>query len=185
MEAKITYFEAPGTENTAATLDLAKKRAEEVGAERVIVASTTGATAREAMRVFAGSAVKLVVVPHQRGFRDQERFDMEVAAELERDGHRVHWGTMLFHTDELYGSGVGTALANMLRTFGQGMKVCLEILLMATDGGAVTRGDTVVVVAGTGRGADTAILATASSSNRIREVRVHEILCKPRLQQDA
>jgi hypothetical protein len=184
MEARITYFEAPGAENTAATLALAKERAEEVGARHVIVASTTGGTAREALRVFAGSSVKLVVVPHHRGFRDQERFDMAVAAELEREGHRVHWGTMLFHTDELYGVGVGTALANMLRTFGQGMKVCLEILMMATDGSAVDRGETLVVVAGTGRGADTAILATASSSNRIREVRVHEILCKPRLQQD-
>jgi hypothetical protein len=39
----------------------------------------------------------------------------------------------------------------------------------------------VIVVAGTGRGADTAVLATASTSNRIGEVRIHEILCKPLL----
>jgi hypothetical protein len=62
------------------------------------------------------------------------------------------------------------------------MKVCLEILLMAADGGMVDRGEKVIVVAGTGRGADTAVLATASTSNRIKEVRIHEILCKPLLQ---
>jgi hypothetical protein len=35
----------------------------------------------------------------------------------------------------------------------------------------VDRGAKVIVVAGTGRGADTAVLATASTSNRIGEVR--------------
>lgn len=59
------------------------------------------------------------------------------------------------------------------------MKVCLEILLMAADGGMVEQGEQTIVVAGSGRGADTAILATAASSNRLKEVRIHEILCKP------
>ncbi len=181
METTITYFEAPGAENTSTTLAIAKERAREAGVRRVILASTTGVTAREAGRVFEDTETKLVVVPHQRGFRDQERFDMEVEAELEGQGHRVYWSTMLFHTNDLYGNEAPTALANMLRTFGQGMKVCLEILLMAADGGMVDRGEKVIVVAGTGQGADTAVLATASTSNRVKEVRIHEILCKPLL----
>jgi hypothetical protein len=181
METPITYFEAPGEDNTTATLAIAKKRAQEVGINTVVVASTTGGTAREAGKGFKDTEVRLVVVPHQRGFRDQERFDMEVASQLEQGGHRVYWGTMLFHTSDLYGNEAPTALANMLRTFGQGMKVCLEILLMAADGGLVDRGAKVIAVAGTGRGADTAVLATASTSNRIGEVRIHEILCKPLL----
>ena len=182
MDTTITYFETTGVENTNATLALARRRAQELGIRRVVVASTTGATARAAMRGFDGTEIKLVIVPHQRGFRDQERFDLAVASELESHGHRVHWGTMLFHASDLYGNDAPTALANILRTFGQGMKVCLEILLMAADGGAIAREEQVVVVAGTGRGADTAVLATASTSNRIKEVRIHEILCKPRLQ---
>jgi hypothetical protein len=52
---------------------------------------------------------------------------------------------------------------------------------MAADGGLISRGEKVIVVAGTGRGADTAFLATASTSNRLKEVRIHEILCKPLL----
>jgi len=182
MEASITYFEETGPANTGAALALVKKRAKEAGIKRIVIASTTGGTAREACQFFRGTDIKLVVIPHQRGFRDQERFDMEVAAELERDGHRVHWSTMLFHTGELYGNDTPTALANLLRTFGQGTKVCLEILLMAADGGMVDRGEKVIVVAGSGRGADTAVVATASTSNRIKEVRIHEILCKPLLQ---
>jgi len=89
---------------------------------------------------------------------------------------------MLFHTDGLYGTNAPTALATILRTFGQGTKVCLEILLMAADGGLISRGEKVIAIAGTGRGADTAFLATASTSNRLKEVRIHEILCKPILE---
>jgi hypothetical protein len=88
---------------------------------------------------------------------------------------------MLFHTDDIYGTHAPAALANILRAFGQGMKVCLEILLMAADGGLVDRGEQTIVLAGSGRGADTALVATASTSNRLKEVRIHEILCKPML----
>ena len=88
---------------------------------------------------------------------------------------------MLFHATDFYGTNAPTALGNLLRTFGQGTKVCVEIMLMAADGGVVERGQQVLVMAGSGRGADTAFLATASTSNRLKEVKVHEILCKPRL----
>jgi uncharacterized protein len=181
MESTITYFDEPGKENTLAVLALVKSRALTSGITRVVIASTTGETARAATQFFADSGISLVVIPHQRGFRDEERFDMQVAAELQQAGHRVHWSTMLFHTNDFYGTTGPTALANLLRIFGQGTKVCVEILLMATDGGMVDRGEKVLVVAGSGRGADTALLATASTSNRIKEVKIHEILCKPLL----
>jgi hypothetical protein len=179
MNATITYFEETGPTNTAAVLGLAKKRAAEAGVKTIVLASTRGDTAREALRVFSGADVKLVVIPHQRGFRETNQFDMALAKELERAGHRVHWATMLFHTSDFYGTAAPSALATILRTFGQGMKVCLEILLMAADGGMVELGEQTIVVAGSGRGADTAILATAVSSNRLKDVRIHEILCKP------
>jgi len=181
METTITYFEQTGAANTDAVLALAKARAQQAGIERIVLASTTGATARKAAAAFIDTTIKLVIVPHQYGFRDEPEFDINLVPELEQAGHRVHWATMLFHTDGFYGTSAPTALATILRTFGQGMKVCLEILLMAADGGLISRGERVIVIAGTGRGADTAVLATASTSNRLEEVRIHEILCKPLL----
>jgi len=181
MDATITYFEETGPTNTAAVLALVKKRAAETGIKRVVLASTRGDTARQASQAFADTDIKLVVIPHQYGFRDQVEFDLDLVPDLEAEGHRVHWATMLFHTDDFYGTHAPSAVANMLRTFGQGMKVCLEILLMAADGGLVDRGEQTIVLAGSGRGADTAVLATASTSNRLKEVRIHEILCKPLL----
>jgi hypothetical protein len=181
MEATITYFEQTGPQNTDAVLAIAKRRAQESAIRRVVIASTTGDTARKASEAFADTDLELVVVPHQFGFGDEPKFDMALVPALERAGHRVHWGTMLFHTDDFYGVGAPTALANLLRTFGQGTKVCLEILLMAADAGHLQRGEKTIVIAGSGRGADTAVLATASTSNRVKEVKIHEILCKPLL----
>lgn len=62
--------------------------------------------------------------------------------------HLVHFGTMLFHTVDLYGTNTPQALANILRVFGQGMKVCIEIVMMACDGGCIKMGEKVIVVTG-------------------------------------
>ena len=74
---------------------------------------------------------------------------------------------------------VPQAMANLLRVFGQGTKVCMEIIMMACDGGCIGIGEKVIAVAGTGSGADTAVLATAAPSTKITSLRIHEIICKP------
>ena len=70
-------------------------------------------------------------------------------------------------------------MATLLRTFCEGIKVCVEITLMACDAGLVQEGEKVIAVAGTAAGADTAIVATAAPSTRLANLRVHEIICKP------
>jgi hypothetical protein len=180
IEEKIIYFEKPGEQNTETTLNLALERARARGIKKVVLASTRGMTARLAATLLAGKDIKMVVVPHQYGFiRDGQRFPAELIPELEQDGHRVYFGTMLFHTDDLYGTRFPSALAMMLRTFCQGMKVVHEILLMAANGGCVAAGEKVVVVTGTGRGADTAVVAIAAPSTRLHDVHITEIICKP------
>ncbi|GAI93587.1 unnamed protein product, partial [marine sediment metagenome] len=103
----------------------------------------------------------------------------ELVNELREKKHLIHFGTMLFHTDDLYGSNAPKALANVLRVFGQGMKVCVEITMMACDGGCIKMGDKVIVIAGTGSGADFAVVATAAPSNMVTSLRINEIICKP------
>jgi hypothetical protein len=178
MEEKIVYFEQPGMENTETTLQLAGERAKARGIKKIVVASTRGEVAKQAARLWAKSGIKMVVIPHQFGFAGM-KFPPELVTELEKQGHAVHFGTMLFHTEHLYGMNTPTVMANLLRTFCQGMKVCVEIILMATDGGHVEVGEQVVVVAGSGRGADTAVVAIASSSTRLADLHITEIICKP------
>jgi hypothetical protein len=52
-------------------------------------------------------------------------------------------------------------------------------LLMACDGGCIGIGEKVIAVAGTGSGADTALVATAAPTTRLSALRIHEIICKP------
>jgi hypothetical protein len=180
MEETITYFEKEGMENTAATLRLAAERAGARGIKKMVLASTTGETARLALERFSGSGIKMVVVPHQYGFGlDRQRYPAELKKELEEKGHRVHFGTMLFHTDGFYGTTTPTVMAIILRTLCQGLKVAVEIMLMATDGGCIAAGEKVVAVTGTGRGADTAVVATAANSTKLNELHITEIICKP------
>jgi hypothetical protein len=180
IEEKIVYFEQPGQQNTEATLKLTLERAQARSIKRIVLASTRGETALAAARLLSGSDIKLVVVPHQYGFiREGQRFPEELIPELQKQGHRVYFGTMLFHTDDFYGSRTPSIMAMMLRTFCQGMKVVVEILLMAANGGCVTAGEKVIVVTGTGRGADTAVVAVAATSTRLYDLHITEIICKP------
>ena len=179
MERTIIYFEKPGPANTDETLRVAVEQAKARGIGKIVVASTRGFTARRAAAAEAGTAIRLIVVPHQYGFTESQLFPPGLVAELEEQGHEVHFGTMLFHTDGFYGSGTPEALAMILRTICQGMKVCVEVVLMAADGGKVARGEEVIVVSGTRRGADTAVVAIASTSSRLNDLHITEILCKP------
>jgi hypothetical protein len=179
MEEKIIYFERPRNENTVDVIRLVKERAQARRIKKVLVASTRGETARAAAKAFEGTGLHLVVIPWQYGFRDTQPFPPELVAELQEKGHRVHFGTMLFHTEDLYGNRTPQVMANLLRIFGQGIKVCVEIIMMACDGGCVDIGEKVIAVAGSGAGADTAIVATASPSTKMTGLHVHEIICKP------
>jgi hypothetical protein len=179
LEEKITYFETVGPENTEETLRLAAERSKARGIKKIVLASTTGKTARLAAERFAGTGIKMVVVPHQYGFVGRQRFPTELITELEKKGHRVHFGTMLFHTDGFYGTTTPTVMAIILRTLCQGMKVAVEIILMAADAGCIAAGERIIAVTGTGRGSDTAVVATAATSTKLYELHITEIICKP------
>jgi hypothetical protein len=70
-------------------------------------------------------------------------------------------------------------MANLLRVFWHGTTVCIEILMMACDGGCIDAGEKMITVGGTVSGSDTAVVATAAPSTRLTLLRIHEIICKP------
>ncbi len=178
-------FDRPGPKNTDQTLDVLQQgiRRYEIG--QVVVASTWGDTALAAARLLHGTGVRLVVVTHNAGFKEPGTLEMPetIRAELESMGARVHTGTMPFRTigtaiREKQGYSQQDLIANTLRLFGQGIKVCVEIVLMAADAGLITPDD-VLTVAGTARGADSVCLIKPASSNRLFDLRVKDILAKP------
>jgi len=187
MEAKIVYFDKPGKENADEVLRLSKRRAEELGIKSILVASTSGDTALKAVEVFKGA--RIVAVSHFTGMRqaNTQDFTEENRQKLVSAGGAVLTATHLF-------SGLGRAMrkkfkmylfeetvANTLRIFGQGMKVVCEIALMAADAGLVRTDEDIIVIGGTGRGADTAVVLRPVNSEDFFDLKVREILCKPLL----
>ena len=201
IERKVTYWEKAGKEHTEATLKIALKVAKERSIDTVLISSTTGYTAEKAVEVFKGSGLNLVVVTHATGYRTKgvQMMPDETRAKLKEAGCEV-----VTCTDVLtgaVGAGVGrqrpgksepqegrlpwivppsnVIVTNTLRMFSQGVKVCPEIAMMAVDCNVVPSGTKVVAVAGSHAGADTAMVIEAAESSRIRNVKLHEILCKP------
>lgn len=181
MEEKIVYFKNPGKENTADVVRLVLEKAKIRNIKKIVLASTRGYTAKTFLDAVKGKDMNLVVIPWQFNFKKEggNPFPQELVQELQEKKHVVHFGTMLFHTSDLYGTDTPTALANILRVLGQGMKVCVEITMMACDGGCIKMGEKVLVVAGTGSGADFAVVATAASSSKVKSLKINEIICKP------
>lgn len=195
------YFEKPGKENTEETLKIAQETAKEREIDTVLISSTTGWTALEALKEFENSGLKLVFVTHQTGYRGPgvQLMPDEIRERLEKSGAIVYTGTDVLTGGVEVGMSrqrpektaplesklpyivppISTIVANTLRLFSQGMKVCVEIAMMAADGGLIPTDKPVVSVAGTHAGADTAMVLTPSTSNRIRDMKIHEILAKP------
>ena len=185
MELKTVYFEHPGIETTETTLQLAKCRAEELGINKVIVASTTGDTAVRALDILEG--LKVIVVSHVTGMREAnvQEFTEKNRRIVESQGAIIVTAAHAFsglsaamrHKFNTY--VIGDIVAQTLRIFGQGLKVACEIALMAADSGLVRTDEDVISVGGTGHGADTALLLTPAISRNFFDLKVKEILCKP------
>jgi hypothetical protein len=181
------YFDRAGKQNTQEALRIAVDEAEKRGISHMVVASTRGDTGLQAATLLQGKGIALVVVGHNTGFSQEGRqeFDEGKRARIEELGGRVYTGTMVLRN---LGTAIRTAqsysqqdlAANTLRMLGQGMKVCVEIVAMAVDAGLIPCED-VIAVAGTGRGADTVVVIRANSSNNFFQIKVREILAKPRV----
>ena len=187
MKEEITYFTDIGIVNTDETLRIAKEKALKAEIKTIIVASTQGHTIRRAMKLFEELGTKFIVVGGSK-----KSFPIELYEELIDGGHQL-----IFNEDHAF-SYPGIAW-RILRGFSEGMKVCVEMTLIATDMGYLPVGEEVIAVAGTGRvafpeggGADTAIVIEGVKSMEFFETtlpelerkkkgrKIKEILCKPR-----
>jgi hypothetical protein len=70
-------------------------------------------------------------------------------------------------------------MANVLRRSGEGTKVCVEITLMAADAGLIPADKDIVAIAGTGRGADTALRLHSANAARFFDMKIREVIAKP------
>jgi hypothetical protein len=180
------YFEKGGPEHTRETIDLAYAAAKERGIKYILFATTVGNTAREILKTdyFAFS---LIGVTHAYGYAEKGRNEVpeELRKELQNRGIRVFTATHVLSGAErglqkkFGGIGPVELLAHGLRMFSAGVKVGVEIAVMALDAGLIPFGEKVIAIGGTHRGADTAISVTPSYAFSVLDTKIHEIICKP------
>ena len=184
MEKRILYFDRPGKANTDDTLILVRDRADELNIDQVVVASTHGYTAQRAKSILGGQVEKIIAVSICASFDDVgwtmspgERKALEdtgiiVLTTMHSLGDDVN--------DAFSGDTPNRIVRDTLYRFCQGMKVAVEVALMAADAGVIDTSREVISVGGTGEGADTAIVLKPAFTRKFKELEIREILAKPR-----
>jgi len=179
-------FERAGRHNTDETVRIALEAARARDIEHLVVASNSGETVRRLLALGTGG-LDVICVTHHVGFRGPGEHDMEAAARQKLLDRGVQ---VLTTTHALAGIDRGLRnafrgmyppeiIAEALRFLGQGVKVCVEIGIMALDAGLVPHGRDVIAIGGHARGADTACVIRPAHSNAVLDNRVMEILCRP------
>jgi len=185
---EIVYFDRPGPQNTDRVVEAVKKRREELGISYVVVASNTGETALKLWNALKDIDVKLVSVAEHAGFSGGDKLSItpEKRKELEEKGIEV-----LIASHAL--SGVGRSITNKfggishveiiahtLRRIGQGIKVAVEISVMAADAALIPTDTEIIAVGGSGRGADAAAVIKPAHMNNLFDMEIREIIAMPR-----
>jgi hypothetical protein len=182
--APCVYFAETGPANTDRTLELAHARAGTLGIRKILVATTSGATGVQAVQAFQGLGL---IVTHSTGFGepDTQELTPENRAAIESAGVQILTCQHAF-------GGVGRAvrkkldtyqideiIAYTLRTFCEGIKVTVEMALVAADADLVRTDEPVIAIAGTASGADTAVVVKPANAQGFFDFRFLEIICMP------
>jgi hypothetical protein len=187
MQRVVDYFQKPGPENTPRCIQIAEQAVDE-GIKHVVVATTTGSTGILVAESLSGTGANVVAVTHSAGFTGPNELELTEhnRQKMISHGARIYTGTILTHSLEtalamqFQGVYPTTLIAMTLRRLGQGMKVVCEIVMEACDAGMIPEAEEVLAIAGTGRGADTVAILRSAASKRFFELKVLEILAKPR-----
>ncbi len=186
MEKSIHYFENPGIENTDKLIELVKERKEELNIDYIVIASASGSSGvKFAQKI--GNA-NIVNVTHHAGFRGGDELEITAAnrEKLEDLDVEIYAGS---HALSGVGRGISNkfkgvtpveVIAETLRMFSQGIKVCVEISIMAADGGLIPTDSEIIAIGGTGTGVDTAVVLKAAHQGNFFDMRIHEIIAMPR-----
>ncbi len=186
MEVKVTYFPEKGVKNTETTCRLTAERAKKLGIKYIIIPTTSGATAVKALKFLKG--FNLVVVTHVTGFKtpgenqllpDHRKTLQKAKVPILTTTHVLSGVERGIHK-KLDTIGYAVIIACALRMLGQGVKVGVEITLMAADAGLIPMDQSVIALGGTGRGVDTAMVLKPAHANSVFDLYIQEIICKPR-----
>jgi hypothetical protein len=171
--SKTYCFGEPGLKNTESVIQAVSEKIDETGIKTVIVASSTGKTAIQFAETLK-KKVRLIAV-------SWKKIPPENIRTLKNQGV-----TVCEYEDYLPLHEAGKDLIrNTYYTLGQGVKVCVEVVLIAVDKGTISAGQDVIAVGGTGGGSDSAAIIKATStadmfsSDTEKRLEIREIFAMP------
>ena len=191
---QVYYFDEPGEENTQLVIEAVSQRLEVGGIRKVIVASTSGETAVEFARSLKGKAELICVseAPYRRDWGEEwPCLKQEFRQELEElRATIIDKAPYVFHNSVLEAARWPDAfperlVKETLYSFGQGMKVAVEVALTGVSCGYVTPYEDVIGVGGSSKGADTAIVLRATypaalfDKDPAKRLEIREIIAMP------
>jgi len=177
VKRQVYYFDEPGEENTQLVIEAVSQRLEAGGTSKVIVASTSGKTAVEFARSLKGKAELICVSesPYRREW-GEEWPCLKVPYVLHNS---------VFEAARWPSDFPERLVRETLYSFGQGMKVAVEVALTAVSCGYLTPYEDVIGVGGSGKGADTAIVLRATypasmfDKDPAKRLEIREIIAMP------
>jgi len=185
MDLQTICFENPGPVNTEKTLSIVQNWSDKLDIDTILVATTTGETGILAAEFLQEK--NLIVVSHSTGFQKENEQQLlpenrkrieELGAKILTCQHAlagvsraVRFKFKTYEIDEI--------IAATLKILSPGLKVAVEMSLMAADAGLIRTDTDIIAVGGTCTGADTAAVIKPANVSRFFDLRVRTILCKP------
>jgi hypothetical protein len=191
----ITYFRFCGEVNTPVLLNLARERCQALSIQTTVIASETGRSALQALEIFQGSDIRLIIVTHYPATTTGPKGRIPIGLKrpefserlrtLTGQGVRIVQGTRPLappsRSIQWNAPTPEGMLDKTLELFGAGTKIAIETTIMATDAGELDEGEEIISCAGTFKGLDTALVVRATySMNFFRDFEIHEIIARPR-----
>jgi hypothetical protein len=181
------YFKNSGDRNTLSLIKEIHKRINDLEITHIVVPSTTGRTAIKFLKTFKHvPGVKIVCITSHTGYSQPGKNDLleKNRRELEKHGIPVITAThSLSGVSRSISSKFGGItsigiIAESLRLFGQGVKVAVEVSIMAADAGVIPVDREIIAVGGSDYGADTALVVKPANMNNFFDLEIREIICK-------
>jgi hypothetical protein len=190
----IYYFKSEGRQNLKMTVQLAVKRAEEIGITHIIVFTANGEGAyllRELIGDNSPIKIHAATFPYKQEFSNKEqdgtrtKFIADTSREETREQLAIKNINLIQAAMPLQdiiipgAPDIKTQTINYtLSLISGGLKLCVQAILMANDSGHVEPGDQVIAMS-----ADTAIVARGCISKLLfhpaKGLEISEIICKP------
>lgn len=176
--------------DTQRVVEVAVEAARHKGIDQIVVASSTGSTAKAFLPYAQEFAIVAVGYCYYVQPGVPNMMDQPTQETLRQSGMKLLFGTHVLSGAEHHlrtkfgGTYPVDIMAHTLTMFGAGVKVGIEVTVAALDAGLI-RPEPTIGIGGTGQGADAAVILTPDASIRFLNTRIHEVLCKPCLYEKA